>query len=185
CFFYPVCQNSCHPVCCLPVKQFSDNKRQPDGQGSISHGLFPTCSSTVRAPEVQRDSGRKSVALHTIHRSDSSSSEGTCETNITDPIRRVRPDAFRRALRFRRRKCLARVHAHGSRFSISDQKTEECSSVSRTSEAESVEMSPQEVKHRKLTDYELYLAQPVEIRYPFNYVADLFEDASPMSVHEE
>ncbi|THD22157.1 hypothetical protein D915_007306 [Fasciola hepatica] len=26
-----------------------------------------------------------------------------------------------------------------------------------------------------------YLALPVEIRYPFNYVADLFEDASPRS----
>ncbi|KAF7256132.1 hypothetical protein EG68_09798 [Paragonimus skrjabini miyazakii] len=184
-FFNLGCQNSCHSICCLPVEQLSNNKRQPDGQRGISQGVFPTCSSTVRAPEIQRTSGRKAVTLHIIHHSDSSSPEGTCEANITDPIRRVRPDAFRRALRFRRRNCLARVHVHGSRFSISDQKTVEYSSVNRPSETESVDTSPQEVEHKNLTDYELYLAQPVEIRYPFNYVADLFEDASPVSVHEE
>ncbi|KAA3676129.1 uncharacterized protein DEA37_0002661 [Paragonimus westermani] len=183
---YLDCRHSGHTIFCLLVEQFSNDKLQSEGEGSeTSQGVFLTCSSTTRASEVQRTSIRKSVTFHITHHSDSSSPEGACEADITDPIRRVRPDAFRRALQFRRRTCLARVHVHGSLFSLSDQKTEEDSSVSRVSEAESVETSPQEDEHKDLIDYELYLAQPVEIRYPFNYVADLFEDASPMSVHEE
>ncbi|KAF8568328.1 hypothetical protein P879_05398 [Paragonimus westermani] len=184
--FHLDCRHSGHTIFRLLVEQFSNDKLQPEGQGSeTSQGVFLTCSSTTPAPEVQRTSIRKPVTFHIIHHSDSSSPEGACEANITDPIRRVRPDAFRRALRFRRRTCLARVHVHGSLSSLSDQKTEEDSSVIRASEAESVETSPQEAEHKELMNYELYLAQPVEIRYPFNYVADLFEDASPMSMHEE
>ncbi|KAG5450658.1 hypothetical protein CSKR_108793 [Clonorchis sinensis] len=113
----------------------------------------------------------------------SSSAETTVSVRCS-PVRRVRPDAFRRTLRLRRRTCLFRLHVQNRpppEMLDSTQALNSSNPPTQLSNTRSYQLSPQDPTTGSRLSFETYLAQPVEIRYPFNYVADLFEDASPPS----
>ncbi|TGZ72707.1 hypothetical protein CRM22_001923 [Opisthorchis felineus] len=120
------------------------------------------------------------------------SSGSSAETAVSvrcSPVRRVRPDAFRRTLRLRRRTCLFRLHVQNrlppemldSAQAPNSSNPPTQSPSTQLSNIQSYQLSPQNPTTGSRLSFETYLAQPVEIRYPFNYVADLFEDASPPS----
>ncbi|KER34117.1 hypothetical protein T265_12416, partial [Opisthorchis viverrini] len=114
----------------------------------------------------------------------SSSSAETTVSVRRSPVRRVRPDAFRRTLRLRRRTCLFRLHVQNRpapEMFDPVQAPNSSNPPTQFSNIRPYQLSLQDPTTGSQLSFETYLAQPVEIRYPFNYVADLFEDASPTS----
>ncbi|CAH8840687.1 unnamed protein product [Trichobilharzia szidati] len=122
-------------------------------------------------------------------------------TDYKDPIRRVRPDAYRKSMQARR--CvqhLRKLKSHANiRYSTSvvstfdnDNNNNDSNNNDNSNDGDSptsitwydLDISQYEKSkpsHDKVISYEDYLALPIEIRYPLNYVSDLFEDLHPQS----
>ncbi|CAL8099074.1 unnamed protein product [Calicophoron daubneyi] len=122
--------------------------------------------------------------------------------DFIEPVRRVHPEAYRRLLRTRRRAHLVQTYL---RRTLSPKPLKSVTTADATSVAGDItktdsnlscdSLSPNSITLSPLSSSnpfrqtrnarDAYLALPVDIRYPFNYVADLFEDASPLSPNHE
>ncbi|CAH8484487.1 unnamed protein product [Schistosoma turkestanicum] len=121
-----------------------------------------------------------------------------------EPVRRVRPDACRRSMQARRcvqhlRK-LTTCSSNKQQFhsTIDDNQYHLSYELFNSIEdpgACSLNLSDnnhnnnninnncsQSSQYKNILSYKDYLALPIEIRYPYNYVSDLFEDAHPEHV---